>query len=337
MTNTTVPDAGITNAEQAKSHWGHSHQFLIDTKESEKKVNIVFAITTVMMVLEIVGGTWFGSMALLADGWHMFTHSAAFAVSMFVYWYSKKHKDNKAYSFGTGKVNTLGGFASAIALGTVALMMIVESTERLFVPQGIHFNEAIGVATVGLVVNVISAFLLHDDHHHHHHHHHGHAHHHDDHDHDHEHGHEHGHGHDHNLRAAYFHVLADTLTSVFAIVALFAGKYFGWVWADALMGIVGSVVVAKWAYHLLCDSSAILLDKTPGHGVKHKVEAGLAARSDITVTDIHVWKLSGEHLCAMVSVATASPVTPDDIKAMIAEKVTLHHITVEINPLQTTG
>lgn len=207
--------------EKIPQEWVHSHQFSIDTKSSEKKVNIVFAITTITMVIEIVAGTWFGSMALLADGWHMFTHSAAFAVSIFVYWYARKHQNDPAYSFGTGKVNTLGGFASAIALGTVALMMLIESITRLFSPQGIQFEEAIFVAIIGLIVNIVSAFLLHDDHHHDIH----------QHDHKHEHGsHNHKHHHDHNLKAAYFHVLADTLTSLLAIVALVLGKYFNWIW-----------------------------------------------------------------------------------------------------------
>jgi len=308
--------------KQALEKWGHSHHFAIDTAQSEKKVTIVFAITTLTMVLEIVAGTWFGSMALLADGWHMFTHSAAFAVSIFVYWYSRKHRSNRQYSFGVGKVNTLGAFASAVALGTVALMMIIESTGRLFSPQSIRFDEAIGVAIIGLIVNVVSAFLLHD-----HHQHHGHAHHdHDDEDHSHQH-------HDHNLKAAYFHVLADTLTSFFAIIALVSGTYFNWLWADALMGIVGAIIIAKWAYNLLTDSSEILLDKAAGESTGNKIVSYAEEDGVSVVTDLHVWKLSSKHLSAIVSVATPLEKTPDDFKDIIRRHVALSHLTIEVNKI----
>ena len=182
-------------------------------------------------------------MALLADGWHMGTHSAAFLIAIFAYSYAKKHANNKDFSFGTGKVNSLGGFASAIALAIVALMMIIESVQRLIEPQSIHFNEAIVVAIIGLVVNVASVFILHDDHHHH-----GEPHHH--------------HDHDHNMKAAYFHVLADTLTSLLAIVALLVGKYIGLLWMDPLMGIVGAIVIFRWSYGLVKESSEVLLDKS---------------------------------------------------------------------------
>jgi cation diffusion facilitator family transporter len=313
--------------EHAAEKWSHSHHFAIDTAQSEKKVTIVFAITTVTMVLEIVAGTWFGSMALLADGWHMFTHSAAFAVSMFVYWYSRKHRHNRAYSFGVGKVNTLGGFASAVALGTVALMMIIESVGRLFSPQAIRFDEAIGVAIIGLIVNIVSAFLLHDGHHH--------DHSHDNHQHHEEHNHEdHSlHHHDHNLKAAYFHVLADTLTSVFAIAALVAGKYFDWLWADALMGIVGAIIISKWAYNLLIDSSDILLDKAANKSTANKIVACAEEDGVTVVTDLHVWKLSSKHLSAIVAVATPLDKTPNDFKAIICRDVDVSHLTIEVNKI----
>tara|TARA_Y100001001_G_scaffold37533_1_gene31470 strand:- start:214 stop:1179 length:966 start_codon:yes stop_codon:yes gene_type:complete len=310
--------------------WSHSHNFYVDSSESERKVNLVFLLTTITMVVEIVAGSWFGSMALLADGWHMFTHSAAFAVSMFVYWYSRKHRHSSDYSFGTGKVNALGGFASAVALATVSLFMLIESTERLFLPQAISFNEAIVVAIIGFVVNVASVFLLHDDHHHHHH---GHGHHDHDHDHDHDH-HEHNHAHhDHNLKAAYFHVLADTLTSLLAIVALILGKFYGWLWADAVMGIVGAAVIGKWAWGLMTHSSGMLLDKAakPQHAAK---VARLIEEDGVSVvTDFHYWQLSGKHHAAIVSVATAATLTPDDIKHKVRHHLPCDHITVEINPL----
>jgi cation diffusion facilitator family transporter len=308
--------------EQAVEKWRHSHDFAMDTAQSERKVTIVFAITTLTMVIEVIAGTWFGSMALLADGWHMFTHSAAFAVSIFVYWYSRKHRNNREYSFGVGKVNTLGGFASAVALGTVALMMIVESVSRLFSPQAIRFDEAIGVAIIGLIVNVASAFLLHDNHHHHEHEHHNHI----------EEDHSHHH-HDHNLKAAYFHVLADTLTSIFAIVALVSGKYFNWLWADALMGIVGAIIIAKWAYNLLTDSSNILLDKVASEPIANKIVACTEEDGMSVVTDLHLWKLSSKHLSAIVSVATPLEKTPDDFKDIICRHAALSHLTIEVNKI----
>ncbi len=314
-----------------KNKWGHEHNFVLDTQKSEKKVNIVFALTTVTMVVEIVGGTWFGSMALLADGWHMFTHSAAFAISMFVYWFAKRHQHNPAYSFGTGKVNTLGAFASAVALGTVALMMVVESVERLFAPQAIHFSEAIWVAVIGLGVNVISAVVLHDSHHHSHGAHEDLDHHHAcDHDHDHDHDH---HQHDHNLKAAYFHVLADTLTSLLAIIALVAGMYFNWLWADALMGIVGSVVIGKWAYGLIRDSSGILLDKAPSKTLSDKIRASIEQDNRSVVTDLHCWKLSGNHLSVQMAIATSTQSTADEYKALLKDAVEADHITIEVNRL----
>jgi len=302
--------------------WSHSHNFYVDSSESERKVNLVFLLTTVTMVVEIVAGSRFGSMALLADGWHMFTHSAAFAVSMFVYWYSRKHRHSSDYSFGTGKVNSLGGFASAVALATVSLFMLIESTERLFLPQAISFNEAIVVAIVGFVVNVASVFLLHDDHHHHHH--------------GHDHSHDHHAHHDHNLKAAYFHVLADTLTSLLAIVALILGKFYGWLWADAVMGIVGAAVIGKWAWGLMTHSSGMLLDKAAKPQHTAKVTRLIEEDGVSVVTDFHYWQLSGKHHAAIVSVATSAPLTPDDVKQQVRHQLPCDHITVEINPLPQT-
>lgn len=259
------------------------------------------------MIVEIIADTWFGSMALLADGWHMFTHSAAFAIAMFAYWYARKNKDNIAFSFGTGKVTSLGGFASAVALAVVALMMAIESVERFFIPQAILFNEAIVVATVGLVVNLLSAYLLRDDHHH---------------------GHD-SHSHDHNLKAAYFHVLADTLTSLFAIAALISGKYLGWIWMDALMGIVGAAVISKWAYSLLIESSAMLLDKSPNLEMAKVIRETIENQENDQVIDLHVWQLSSEHTAAIVSVATHSDRSTGDYKDLLSA-LNVCHLTVEV-------
>jgi len=244
--------------------WAHSHDFGISNQQGESKVKAVFWLTTVVMVLEIAAGMWSGSMGLLADGWHMGTHSAAFAITIFAYSYAKKHANNKAFSFGTGKVNSLGGFASAVALAIVALMMAIESIQRLIEPQEILFNEAIVVAIIGLSVNVVSVYLLHDDHHH------------QDHDHQ-------SHNHDHNMKAAYFHVLADTLTSVLAILALIAGKYFGLIWMDAMIGVVGAVVIARWSYGLIKESSAILLDRSADPESLKKVVEAINRKNDTTM------------------------------------------------------
>tara|TARA_R110002167_G_scaffold124000_4_gene303193 strand:- start:1955 stop:2860 length:906 start_codon:yes stop_codon:yes gene_type:complete len=291
--------------------WEHSHNFGIDSKLHENKVKLVFWLTTVIMVLEITAGTWSGSMALLADGWHMGTHSAAFLIAIFAYSYAKKHANNKDFSFGTGKVNSLGGFASAIALAIVALMMIIESVQRLIEPQSIHFNEAIVVAIIGLVVNVASVFILHDDHHHH-----GEPHHH--------------HDHDHNMKAAYFHVLADTLTSLLAIVALLVGKYIGLLWMDPLMGIVGAIVIFRWSYGLVKESSEVLLDKSVKKPTLDKISDALSKKNTV-INDIHVWKIATAHQAAILKVTSTEPLNSDEyeniLKAFLPQ---LSHISIEI-------
>lgn len=305
--------------------WEHSHDFGIDSKHHEHKVKIVFWLTTVIMVLEIAAGTWSGSMALLADGWHMGTHSAAFLITIFAYAYAKKHANNKMFSFGTGKVNSLGGFASAIALAIVALMMIIESAQRLISPQSIHFNEAIIVAIIGLVVNFASVFILHDDHHHHSDHdHHGHGHG------NHEHTHHHEHHHDHNMKAAYFHVLADTLTSLLAIVALLVGKYIGLLWMDPLMGIVGALVIAKWSYGLIKESSEILLDKTVKQLSIDKIADALNKQNTV-INDLHIWKIATNHQSAILKVSSPEPLTSEEYKQILKDFLPqLSHISIEI-------
>lgn len=288
--------------------WEHSHNFGIDNKLHENKVKIVFWLTTVIMLLEIGAGTWSGSMALLADGWHMGTHSAAFLITIFAYSYAKKHANNKEFSFGTGKVNSLGGFASAIALAIVALMMIVESVQRLLEPQSIHFNEAIVVAIIGLVVNVASVFILHDDHHHH----------------------GDNHHHDHNMKAAYFHVLADTLTSLLAIVALLIGKYAGLIWMDPLMGIVGAIVILRWSYGLIKDSSNVLLDKTVKKSTLEKISKALSKKNTV-INDIHVWTIATSHQAAILKVTSAQPLNSDEYEGILKEILPqLSHISIEI-------
>ena len=295
----------------SRIQWEHSHNFGIENILHENKVKTVFWLTTVIMILEISAGTWSGSMALLADGWHMGTHSAAFLITIFAYSYAKKHADNKDFSFGTGKVNSLGGFASAIALAIVALMMIIESTQRLLEPQSIHFNEAIVVAIIGLVVNVASVFILHDDHLHHH-------------------G-EHHHHHDHNMKAAYFHVLADTLTSLLAIIALLVGKYAGLTWMDPLMGIVGAIVILRWSYGLVKESSDVLLDKSVKKSTLEKISNELS-KTNTVVNDIHVWTIATSHQAAILKVTSPQPLKSNEYKGIVKNIVPqLSHISIEIN------
>ncbi|QUS60348.1 CDF family Co(II)/Ni(II) efflux transporter DmeF [Synechocystis sp. PCC 7338] len=296
--------------------WQHSHNFANQHQShAEKNTKIVIVLTAVTMVAEIVAGTVFGSMALLADGWHMATHVAAFGITLFAYQYARRHASNPQYTYGTGKVSVLGGFASAVALGVVAFMMAFESVGRFFHPHGIQFSEAIAVAILGLLVNLASAWLLqdHDDHHHH--------------AHDHDHGHQ-----DHNLRAAYFHVLADALTSILAIIALVAGKFWGWIWLDAAMGLVGAAVIIRWAYGLVNDTSAILLDGSVDKKIQLEILTALETDSDNRITDLHVWYLNENYLAATIALVTHFPQSPEYYKQQLSHISSLAHVIVEVNP-----
>ncbi|MCX2790599.1 CDF family Co(II)/Ni(II) efflux transporter DmeF [Vibrio sp. Sgm 5] len=296
----------------------HSHDFVSHNQKGEKRTLYVLILTVTTMVVEIAAGTMFGSMALLADGWHMGTHAAAFCITLFAYRYAKQNAHNDRFSFGTGKVSVLGGFTSAIALGIVALMMMVESIHRLFNPESIQFNEAIMVAVIGLVVNLASMLLLQDHHHHEH----------DHHDH---HGHDHEHHHDHNLTAAYFHVLADTLTSLLAIVALIVGKFYGWVWLDAMMGIVGAVVIGKWTLGLMKQTAPVLLDESIDKNYRKEIRKSLDPYAE--VVDLHIWKVSGHHYSAAIALKNKSDKTLDEFKQILAKFDKIHHLTLEV---QTT-
>lgn len=299
--------------------WQHTHDFLVDQKQAERNTQIVMLITAVTMVVEIIAGTVFGSMALLADGWHMATHVAAFGITVFAYRYARQHANDDQYTFGTGKVSVLGGFASAVALAVIAFVMAFESVERFLQPQGIQFNEAIGVACLGLVVNLVSAWLLHGEHAH-------------GHDHSHHGEHAHHHHEDHNLKAAYIHVLADALTSVLAIFALFAGKFLGWIWLDAAMGLVGAGVITKWAYDLVSETSAILLDGGIDKHIKVEIVSTIENDADNRVVDLHVWRVSQDHLSATVSLVTHYPQKPDYYKHLLSHISSLSHVLVEVNP-----
>ncbi|AVA20790.1 CDF family Co(II)/Ni(II) efflux transporter DmeF [Rhizobium sp. CB3171] len=308
----------------------HSHVFLGSAhRRNERRVWLVIALTTVMMVVEIAAGTLYGSMALVADGWHMSTHASAMLISALAYLYARRHAHNSRFTFGTGKLGDLAGFASAIILAMIALLMAWESLLRLQNPVAINFREAIAIAVVGLLVNLVSAWLLRDDHDHHHGHSHAHGHdHHHHHDHDHHHG--HNHGKDNNLRSAYVHVIADAMTSVLAIIALLLGSRFGWTFLDPLMGIVGGLVILQWSLSLARASGSILLDFIPqGENLPDEIRV-LIETGDDRITDLHVWQVGPGHHAAIVAVVTPEPRDPAFYKARLADIHELSHVTVEV-------
>lgn len=294
----------------------HQHNFTSHHHQNERRTWYVLVLTVITMVIEVTAGSIYGSMALLADGWHMGTHAAAFCITLFTYRYAKKHANSDKFSYGVGKVSVLGGFTSAIALGIVAIIMLAESIHRLFIPIEIQFNQSILVAIIGLVVNVASMFLLGHDHSHHH---------------AHDHQHDHSHHHDHNLRAAYFHVLADALTSLLAIVALLIGKFVGWYWLDPIMGIVGALVITKWAMGLIKQTSPILLDASIDNNVQKAIIQTIEKHHQTKVTDIHIWKVSADHYAATLVIVTASKINAETLKHQLHKFDKLHHLTIEVN------
>lgn len=315
--------------EHQLSNWQHEHNFARINRKGERRTKWVLLLTFATMLVEIVAGTQFHSMALLADGWHMATHVMAFMIAIFAYRYSRIHEQDQTFAFSPAKVSVLGGFASSVALGVVAFMMIAESAERLMLPQRIQFDEAILVACAGLMINLLSALLLGDHHHGHdhgHQHTHNHEHDHDDHDHSHEH-----HHHDHNLRAAYLHVLADALTSVLAIVALLAGKYYGWDWLDAVMGFVGALVILTWSWGLIKETGPVLLDQGIDEHYLQAIQDTLEDDSDCRVSDIHIWRVSPSHHAAIIVLVTRFPKSPNYYKNLLNSFVHLDHITIEVN------
>jgi cation diffusion facilitator family transporter len=262
-------------------------------------------------------------MAVVADGWHMATHAAALAIAALAYRYARQHADNPRFSFGTGKVGDLAGFASAITLAIVSILIAAESVRRLINPQGIDFLQAGALAVVGLIVNLVSAWLLHDDHEHDEH---------DDHDEDHDHDHAHRHR-DTNLHAAYLHVLADALTSVLAIIALIAGRFLGWVWMDAVMGILGAAVIAHWSVGLARNAGRTLLDSHDDSALEKSARARIEAASPgVIVLDLHVWRLGPGHQALMMSLRGPNLRTPDEYRRLLADVPGLAHITIETNP-----
>ena len=315
--------------------WTHDHVFLGESHErNERRTWFVVALTVVMMVGEIMAGSYFGSMALFADGWHMGTHAAALGIAGAAYLFARRQAGNARFAFGTGKFGDLAAFSSAIILGMIAVQIAYESVLRLFSPVPIAYGEAIAVACLGLGVNVLSAFLLRDSHDHHHGHGHGHALDHDDDDHDHDHDHvhhdhDHGHARDNNFRAAYVHVLADAATSVLAITALVVAKYSGWTWTDPAVGIVGSLVIGSWAYTLIRDAGSVLLDVSADKKLDGTIRARLETRGD-RVTDMHLWQLGPGHRAAVISLISDDPLPPTDYKQRLIGLRGLSHVTIEV-------
>lgn len=298
--------------EHLLENWRHSHYFLTKNAKGERRTYYVLLLTAATMIVEIIAGSIFGSMALLADGWHMATHTAAFLLTLFAYRFARRHESNPLFAFGTGKVGVLGGFASAVALLVVALVMAIESIHRLIEPQIIQFSWAIGVAFTGLIINIISAILLKDSH-------------------SHSHTDSGAHTHDHNLRGAYLHVLADALTSVLAIIALLSGKYFGWHWLDPVMGMVGAIIITKWSFGLLKQTSPILLDNSIEKNYELQIRDRIENDSDNRISDIHIWKISEHHYAAIISLVTHYPQKPDYYKQLLGDFRRLSHITIEVN------
>ncbi len=307
------------------SQWLHDHVFADDSHAAERGTRLVMWITAAMMVIEIIAGSWFNSMALLADGWHMSSHAVAIGVSAFAYAAARRYAHDPRFAFGTWKIEVLGGFASAIFLLGVAGMMVVASVERILAPQAIHYQEAIVVAVIGLVVNIVCAMILGNEHGHHH----GHAHN-DD------HGHEHApaHGHDLNLKSAYIHVIADAATSVLVIIALAGSWMYGWSWLDPVMGIIGAGLVAVWAKNLIIETGKVLLDREMDHPVvqeiREVVETGSEA-GDTKISDLHVWRVGKRLYFCTLSVVTHDPgLTSEKVRSQLSVHEEIVHSTIEI-------
>ena len=301
--------------------WTHDHVFLgPQHARNERRTWFVVALTAAMMVGEIVAGSLFGSMALLADGWHMATHAAALGIAALAYLFARQHARDSRFTFGTGKFGDLAAFSSAIILGLIAVQIAYESAVRLIYPVPIAYSEAIAVAVLGLGVNLISAWLLRDSHAQ---------------DHDHLLGHSHDGSaahrhHDNNLRAAYVHVLADAATSILAIAALLTAMYSQWVWTDPAVGIVGSLVIAGWAYGLIRDSGAVLLDVSADKKLEAVIRDRLETRGD-RVTDLHLWQVGPGHRAAVISVVSDHPLPSATYKRRLQGLRGLSHVTIEVD------
>ncbi|MBK1723599.1 cation transporter [Thiocystis violacea] len=298
-------------------NWQHSHVFDEGNPLAERNTRWVVWLTATMMVAEIAGGWIFNSMALLADGWHMSSHALALGLSVVAYAAARRFAHDPRFAFGTWKIEILGGYTSAVFLVAVAALMVFQSAERLLAPTPIQYNQAIAIAALGLVVNLVCAWLLKDGHGHHHDHHGGHAHH---------------HHHDLNLRSAYLHVLADAATSLFAIVALFGGKLWGAAWLDPVMGLVGATLVSVWAYGLLRDTGRVLIDAEMDRPVVAEVRevvAELPVAAEIA--DLHLWRVGKDKYACILSLVVTEPLEPDAVRQALSVHEELVHVTVEVN------
>ncbi|MEO6947961.1 MAG: CDF family Co(II)/Ni(II) efflux transporter DmeF [Nitrobacter sp.] len=306
--------------------WQHEHRFLGEKHDRhERRTWLVVVLTAVMMVAEILGGNIFGSMALVADGWHMSTHAAALGIAALAYRFARIYASDARLTFGTGKLGELAGFSSAIMLAMIALFIGYESATRLLQPVIIGFEQAIPIAMAGLAVNLLSAWLLHDGDHHHAH---GHS---DHHAHDDVHHHQELHGHhDTNQRAAYVHVLADALTSILAIIALVLGRYYGLTWLDPVMGLVGTVVILAWSWSLVRSAGSVLLDAVPSKTQARQVRGCLELDGD-KVADLHLWRLGPGHLGVIASVVSDNPQAPEAYKRRLDGMHGLAHVTIEVH------
>jgi cation diffusion facilitator family transporter len=302
-------------------HWQHRHVYLGEKHgRHERRTWFVVALTAAMMVAEIVGGHIYGSMALIADGWHMSTHAGALAIAALAYRFARRHAHDPQFAFGTGKLGELAGFASAVILGVVALIIAYESAERLLSPVPIRYEQAIMIAVIGLLVNLVSAWMLYDDEHHRQ----------NTHDHREDGEHRHADTRDHNIRAAYFHVLADAMTSVLAIFALVAGRLYGWAFMDPLMGIVGAVVIAHWSIGLMRSAGAVLVDAVPDRRLAALVRRRLEVDGD-QLADLHLWRLGPGHTALIAAVVSDHPQAPEAYKSRLEGIAGLSHVTVEVH------
>lgn len=305
----------------------HDHLFDHGNRAAERGTRLVMWITAAMMAVEIAAGWWFNSMALLADGWHMSSHALAIGLSAFAYAAARKYAHDPRFAFGTWKIEILAGYTSAVFLLGIAAMMAVGSVERLFAPEAIHYRDAIAIAVLGLVVNVVCAVILGKAHHGHGHGHHGHHH-------GHGHDHRHHHGHDLNLKSAYVHVLADAATSVLAIAALAGGWAFGWSWLDPLMGIVGAVLVASWAKNLIAETGKILLDREMDAPVVEEIRDVISSLPDggARLVDLHVWRVGQQLYSCALSLVTSNPaLTPERVREQLGIHEEIVHATIEIH------
>jgi cation diffusion facilitator family transporter len=306
------------------SKYEHSHLFHYSGTNAEKKTMRVVFLTSSMMVVEIVAGWLFNSMALLADGWHMSTHAAALSIAWIVFVLARRYSLDRRFTFGSWKIEILGGFVSGIFLGVVGLVMAIVSIHRLLQPMEIQFNQAILVAIIGLIVNIVSILFLME-------HPHGHSHKHDGDNHTHNKAH---HSENLNMRAAYLHVLADALTSVLAIAALLGGKFLNWNWLDPMMGILGAFLIIRWTYSLLAETGSILLDRDTGDSISDNIRKAIEIDDDTRISDLHVWKVGQNKYACIISIVATKPVSTDEYKARLNQFKELAHVTIEINTLE---